>query len=269
MALRRTPPVARFVHPLRLAILGIVTAGLWPCRMLAQRVYRVTAMQAYQLELAGQMLEPHVPAEDAALLRESFAKGRPTPLWSALVQSFWWASLAFAVLFLLNYHGSGFAIGRLLFHPLRYANPYAQVYLACLAASYLLLIVQMNRQIVAMQQLALAINGVFDDQPHLPSPPLVYAGHSPLTLTLGVVLAWFGMLWALPMAIAWSAFRAFVRSNAYGFRVALAERLVGLTGAAPVVATRDLCPNPQCRHLIPETAAFCPRCGTPVQRGTA
>ena len=260
-ALRRTPPVARLIHPIKLSILGILTAGLWPLHKLQKRVDRVLQMQAHQAELAGDLMALHAPADAKSLLAESTGRVRVASLPLGLSRLCFLAAICSIGWFWLAHHGP---LTRLWLHPLRYGDPVARAFVALIAAAYVLLIFQMNRQIIAMQKLAIAVNGVFELPPPMAAPQLVFVGRSPLTILLGVALAWLGLAWALPMAVAWSAFKQFVTVSASGFRAELSDRLQTMSGITPVVDSRDLCPNPKCRQLIHEGAAFCTRCGTPV-----
>lgn len=266
-ALRRTPPVARFVHPIRLSILGLLTAGVLPYWMLQTRVYRVQKMYAHQAELAGDLLVMHAAADEQKLLRESADKVDVSRWVGRLSRLVLIAAVVAAGMYLLQNHWTGHAVRRVWLQPLRYAVPELQAYVVLMTVAYLLLVIQMNRQIAAMQRLAIAVNGFFDTLPPIAPPPLVLVGRSPLTLLLGLTMAWIGLVWALPMAIAWSAFSQFVRHSAYEFRVDLSERLQAVSGVTPVIDTGDLCPNAKCRSAISQDAAFCPRCGTTLAAG--
>ena len=130
--------------------------------------------------------------------------------------------------------------------------------------SYLLTIVQANQQLVAMQQYALAFNAVLSGRAQpIDGPPLVW-GLRPLYVLAGVALAAFGLVWALPMTLAWAALADFSQNAARDFRVQLAERMTDLSGVDPVMPTSDLCANPDCRNALPIEAMYCPRCGRPV-----
>ena len=132
-----------------------------------------------------------------------------------------------------------------------------------LSLAYLATIVQINAQLVAMQQFAMAFNVVYEEKlKPIDEPPLVW-GLRPVHVGVGLVLAWLGPLWLLPMMLGWAAHTTFARDAAYRFRVQLAERLVEISGVEPVVPTRDVCANPDCRHSMMADAHFCPRCGTP------
>lgn len=263
-ALRRTPPTAKVWRLSRVAVLGFLTAGFWPCRALQVRLRQTLTLNAQQCGLAVQLLQKHWPADDVALVDEAAAGMNVSHAWLNASAVLMLAALALLVYWVADHHYDLAAVQQWWLRAPLPRDGVAWASAGCLSAAYLLLIVQINRQLVAMQQFALAFNAAAADKAGPIEPPPLVWGLKPAHLVVGVAGAVIGLVWALPMMLAWAAFAAFVRDAAYGFRVRLADRLASVGGVDPVVSLADLCPNPDCRHSLPFDAVFCPRCGTPL-----
>jgi hypothetical protein len=259
-ALRRTPPVAKLWRWPQLVFRGVLTAGFWPCRVLQVRLRQTLVMHAQQCDLSVRLLRVHLPADDVEPAADAARRTNVSfvPLNASCV-----AMLAAMGLFFYWMSTHGFtpeAARRWWLHAPAPGDAIAWASVALLSAAYLLLIVQINQQLVALQQFALAFNaGCGERMGEIDPPPLVW-GLRPLYVGVGVVLAYLGLIWALPMMLTWAAFGSFANDAARGLRVQLADRLASLGGEA-VIPTGDLCPNPQCRNGLPHDAVFCPRCG--------
>lgn len=265
-ALRRTPPVAKIWRLGRIAVLGVFTAGIFPCRALQTRLRKTLMMHAQQCDLASQLLDHHLPADDAATLREAADGVAVSHAWlngSALLML---TAVATAAVWITQQGGVNWDTLRAwLFLPLQHADALTLSSFGLLSVAYLILILQINRQVVAMQQFALAFNAVMEERVRpIDAPPLVW-GLKFRHLLLGGAGVYFGLFWAMPMMLAWAAFADFVRDSAFRFRVQLADRLTTISGVESVIPLTDLCPNPDCRHSHFHDAQFCPRCGTPLQ----
>ena len=263
-ALRRVPPVAKIWPMPRLVLMAVATAGFYPCRALQVRLRQTIMMHAQQCELASQLLDGHLPADDAAIAREASGDVRVGFGWLNLSSVLMLASLAMLAVWLARANYSIDAVRHWWLGPPDRGDTLAIAAISLLSGAFLVLIAQINQQLLAMQKFALAFNAVANNHMRpLDLPPLTF-GLRPVHLILGAAGAWFGLFWFLPLMLAWAAFTSFVRDAAYRFRVQLADRLGMVSGVDPVIPLRDLCPNPDCRFSRPTDAQFCPRCGTPI-----
>lgn len=263
-ALRRVPPVAKIWPMPRLVLLAVATAGFYPCRALQVRLRQTVMMHAQQCELASQLLDSHLPADDAAITREAANEVRVGFGWLNLSSLLMLAALAMTVIWFAQNQFSHAAIRDWLIRPPLRGDMLAITSPSLLSAAFLVLIAQINYQIVAMQKFALAFNAVAGGRMRTIDVPQLVFGLKPVHLIFGGIGAYFGLVWALPLMLAWAAFTAFVRDSAYRFRVQLADRLGTISGVEPIIPLRDLCPSPDCRFSRPADAQFCPRCGTPI-----
>ncbi|MDB5326077.1 MAG: hypothetical protein JWM57_1646 [Phycisphaerales bacterium] len=263
-ALRRVPPVAKIWPIPRLVLMAVVTAGFYPCRALQVRLRQTLMMHAQQCELASQLLDKHLPADDALAVRDAAGEVRVGFGWLNVSAVMMLAALAMLAAWLWRADYSTDAVRHWWLGPPDRGDTLAIVSISLLGGAFLVLIAQINQQILAMQKFVLAFNAVADNRMRALDLPSLVFGLKPIHLILGLVGAWLGLFWFLPMMLAWAAFTAFVRDSAYQFRVQLADRLGTVSGVAPVIPLRELCPNPDCRFARPTDAQFCPRCGTPI-----
>lgn len=98
------------------------------------------------------------------------------------------------------------------------------------------------------------------------------AGLRPLWLLAAVPLVSFGVFWGVPMMLAGALHKRYVLIVSTDLRSELAFRVRALLLAQrPRMRVprpprlRMNCPSELCRNAVPETANFCPRCGTPVR----
>lgn len=257
-ALRRVPSVAKPWSVPRLVVFGLLTAGFYPCHALQTRVRETLAMHAQQFDLAARWFGDRLSPDDAAELTMPAARLRPSKAGSIFGSLLLLASLICAVIQLTAHGVAGRSSWASLFVP---QSPLMLVSVGLLSLSYLLTIVRMNRQIVAMQQFVLAFNAVRDDRTQpIDVPPMVWGARLP-HVAAGVLMAAVGMVWALPMMLAWAALKDFSEHAVRGVRINLAERMAEASGVEPVVSPAALCTNPDCRLVSPAEAAYCPRCG--------
>ena len=257
-ALRRVPSVAKAWSVPKLVVFGTLTAGFYPCHSLHTRVRETLALHAQQIELAAGWFAGRLPTDDAAELTAWAAKVRAGAVLSLLGTVLLLTSLACAAMQLSAVDAIGHVPWAWLFVP---RSPLSLTAVGLLSLAYLLTIVRMNRQVVAMQQFVLAFNAVSEGQSsEISLPPMVWGGRLAYVAG-GVLMAAVGMVWALPMMLAWAALREFSERSARGVRTALAERMTAASGVEPVVAPAALCTNPDCRLVSPPEAAYCPRCG--------
>ena len=264
-ALRRTPPVAKLWGLPRLVVTGLATAGFLPAFALHGRVRKVLMLHAQQCERAADLLAEVLPADDAAVVRDAALRVRQSQGWTWLARLIAAVSLGCAVAWLATTYESN-AVARLWAYPISVDEPLLVTATLLLTLAYLLAVVPINRQLLRMQQFALAFNATAGERVGDVDPPPLVWGMKPGHLVVGGVLAVCGPVWALPMCVAWAAHGQFATRSALRFRVRLAERLQDLTGVDTVVPRQDLCPNPDCRGPLPATATFCPRCGAPTAR---
>ena len=263
-ALRRPSSVAKPLRPFRLAILGVLTAGWWPCRVLQIRMQRVSLMQARQLDLSADMLTRFAPAEDVQILRSAAARAEKRSWAAYLSAACLVVSIVCAAIFLSQHYWKHTAIVDFWLRPPLPGNGLAVASVVLLCVSYLLMWIRINQDVVAIQQFAQAVNAIaVKGMAPIRVPKFVW-GVRPMYLIVGFVMAWFGLFWALPMSFAWAAFVTYANDTSHDFRVELAERLQTLSGVAPVIPTEDLCANPKCRGPLAFDAKYCPRCGTEV-----
>lgn len=269
---RRMPPVAKIWRLPRLVLLAVATAGFYPLRALQVRLRQTQMFHAQQCDLASQLFDQHLPADEAAIIRDA-AKGVRVHFGVLNISAvLMLAALAMLVVWLGQRGFSQDAFAQWWLHGPPVGDWIALASGALLVSACMLLFVQINMQIVAMQKLALAINAIDSDDTAarndvrpIDLPPLVYGLKIP-HLVLGFVGGCFGLYWAFPLMLAWAAFTSFVRDSAFRFRVQLAERLGGMSGVDPVIPLSELCPNPDCRLSLPLDAEFCPRCGAAISR---
>ena len=262
-ALRRSPPTAK-VWPLwRQVVTGVVTAGLWPFWPLRQRIARTLELQGRQCELAADYLRSRIGADDARLLTDAARSVNARRGTSRVEAVLWWVGVVAFGVWAARQPSWVRAVWPLWHERVR-SDVVGMAGQLALSAAYLLVIVRIDRQLLAMQRFALAFNAIFEDRVPAIEPPSLVWGVSPSAVVAGGVGAWLGPVWLLPMMMVWSAHSAAARGAAYAFRVRLADRLVRLSGTEPVVPTADVCGNPDCRHGLPHGAKFCPRCGRPA-----
>jgi hypothetical protein len=263
-AVRRQPPMARNLTPFRVALLGILTAGVVPLLQLRSRIAAIATLQQQQLELASELAGCHLDPTDAAELqraakRVNFPKG--FVILSGLLAI---AALVAAIAYMGDHGWYVHNYKRLILEPPSGRSPVQIVWMGTLTAGYLLLYSQLLRHAAGLQQFALALTATTDGrlQP-IPSPPPPL-GLKPVHIGVALVMMYFGMLWALPMLLAWGAYTQFLGRADGPFRDALSDRLEALSGVAPVIVPALRCPNPKCLASLPDEAQYCPRCGQSV-----
>ncbi|MGN6626396.1 MAG: hypothetical protein ACTHLN_07235 [Tepidisphaeraceae bacterium] len=260
-ALRRPTPVAKPLNPFRLTLLAVATAGWMPALGLSSRMQRVSRMQERQLDLAVDMLSRWAGADDIAELRRTFARSdQPGPAGTA-ARLCLLGSFILGMLYLSRHHWSHAVVAHWWLHSFPTSDPIMTLAFGLLIATYALQWVRINQDIMTMQRFALVFNAL--ELPHvqpLRKPKLVF-GLRPIYVVIGLAFAWFGLLWGLPLMLAWGAFVTYTTDRSYVFRVALADRLQQLSGVEPVIPTTDLCPDPACRSAHAIDAIYCPRCG--------
>jgi len=104
----------------------------------------------------------------------------------------------------------------------------------------------------------------------LTAPPEVF-GFRPMWIVGAVVFGWNGVLWGIPLMLAGAAQTRYIRERSRWTRQDLAQRVRDvLRETAPTVMMptpvllRRKCPVAICQAPLPQTATFCPRCGTRV-----
>jgi hypothetical protein len=264
-SVRRLPAIARPLGPFRLAWTSILTLGVLPLIQLRERQHRTIVLQQQQIELASELLAAHVPADDAKIVQEAAVATRPSKALAGLSGVVMLAAIACAFVAIQQQSWSIDAFKQLLFHPPSPNRPFALAWLAMLTAGYGLCWVQLNNHIGKLQQFTLAFNAVAGERASPMAPPPLVFGVRPLHILVAAVMMLFWMLWALPMMLAWAAFRSFVLRSDRTFRTQLADRLTTISGEKPVVGDVDCCRNPHCRAPAPVEARYCPRCGKSVR----
>jgi hypothetical protein len=101
--------------------------------------------------------------------------------------------------------------------------------------------------------------------------PPVALGFRPLWLLVALLFVGNGVLWGLPLMLAGAAQTRYIKHRSRWIRQDLAQRVrdvLRLMRPAMIlnvpVVLRKKCPTALCQAPLPQTAVFCPRCGTRV-----
>lgn len=263
-AIARVPPSARLERPIKLAFMGLLSAGFLPYLQLRNRLRNVISLERQQLDLASELLAAHLPEQEIPPLTESVARVHASKPIGWLADLCFTGALGSAVVWLAQHGWTSAALRTWYFTPPQSDDRLGVAALVLLVLAYVLQHVQTNRHVSTLQQYALAYNAVLDGRAAKVSSPALVWGIRPLYLIVGAVMMYFGLLWSLPMMLSWAAFRSFITRSDRLFRADLSTSLQAVSGVAPVVESAELCHNPQCRQPLPEDARFCPRCGRVV-----
>jgi hypothetical protein len=101
--------------------------------------------------------------------------------------------------------------------------------------------------------------------------PSEFLGFRPLWIIGAMLFLGNGIWWGIPLMVAGAAQSRYIRHGSRWIRQDLAQRVRDvlratrptMTLTVPVVLRRK-CPVSMCQAPLPQTAAFCPRCGTRV-----
>lgn len=263
-AISRVPPSARLEGPIKLGVVGFLTAGFLPYLQLRTRLGNVLSLERQQLELGNELLAGHLAPDDLRPIEESTVRVAPSKPIGWIADLCFVGALGCAVAWLVQQGWTSDALRAWYLHPPPPDVPLAAGSLVLLILAYVLQHVQINRHISNLQQYALAYNAVLEDRSPRVAPPSLVTGVRPIYLLVGAAMMYFGLLWALPMMLSWAAFRSFILRSDRLFRADLSTSLQAISGVAPVVEAAELCHNPLCRQPLPEDARFCPRCGRVV-----
>ncbi len=263
-AIRRIPPVGRINRPARVAFIGLLTAGLLPLLQLRTRIRRLMIVDQQQLELVCRMLRqlPQPIQIDQALFNAGKMPAAPVLRW--LDDLFTLGAIITLFFSLAMTQWSTDAITRYFFYPPSIDDPAAIASLVLLCVAYVICHFQINHHLAQTRKFVEAFNHAAGDRVQSLQLPARVWGFRLIHLMLAIALILLGKLWAFPMMVAWGALQTMMLDHQRRFRVELADRLVQLSGSAPVIQNPDLCRNEKCGYPIPDDARFCPRCGYDV-----
>lgn len=258
-AMRRYSPVAKVQRPVRILLLGLLSAGMVPLLQLRERWTRTTNLQAQQFDLSAELLACHIESPEVTAAAKAI---RPSKFLTFLSGVAVLTAIVAAIAALTYYGWSLAGINKLYLQ--RPTDAFAWTWLISLSAGYLIVMWQINQHVAQQQDFALAYNATVEGKaPTIAAPPFVW-GLLPVHLLIAGLMMYLWMLWGLPMMLAWAAFASFSQRSDPHFRIQIARSLEIVSGVEPVVGNADTCANLDCRGPMPETAMFCPRCGTPA-----
>jgi hypothetical protein len=268
--LDRPPPGFLAPSTLRTLVAGFVTAGLYPAFRNARRLEQAATWRWHLFEHVAEWVDLHRGREAAKQLA---AAERPSVV-------IWLARLAV----LLAVAAAGVAVwfciarqhelGRLwVIDPFRGTMPHVSqvLFLGLLGGSFLVTWLGSNLYLRRGNRLLAEVEAALDVTPRKAKrPPAWEWGVRPISGTVGAILAYLGITWALPMLVSAAAVGRTVTRHDRLLLRQLGGRLRESAGRdrpaptlprVPVHAKMPTCVNDACRTPLAEDAAFCPRCG--------
>ena len=264
----------------RTFLVGAITFGIGPLFALSKRFRHLTGLERSQFWHLAEWMRTNC-GEDAAPLAEAAEQIRVRPILGALPPLCGLVAL-FALIFAwFNYDPS---LHHLLNATYRYfpasandgapswADGIFALWAVPLGVGYIALWLGMQvqhnaiRRFVRMYDVLATREGA--QSVPTPRPSL---GLRPLWLAGGILLAFGGAIWAIPMMLAGAAQRRYTKRIDAATRMRLAESVREIMHARrpevavpmPVSLLRT-CTGELCAAKIPAGAKFCPRCGTRV-----
>ena len=251
-------------------LLGLLTAGLWPAWSMPAKLRNAARWRA---NLASDLHDWRrlERGETGDLPADPLT--RPLSVIASALAVV--AALAAVWVVLDDPHG----LGRLWYSdPIRgdYPTLALAAFVTALGESYLLHWLAANAHLRHARRLLAAFRASagLDATPKARPLPRWEYGFSIVPTTVGVVLAWAGLIWALPMLVACVAARRVVLTHDRWLTKALGGLVADGTSAkrppepVPATAERDrACPRDGCAARVAPDAEFCPRCGTSQRRG--
>ena len=260
------------------AVQGVLTAGVWPALALPAQLRKAMRWREQIVERLIDWASVNL-GDDAALRVRAGAGSRLPHAASVASTCLALAGVAAAAWLAITLPSE---VGRLW-----YIDPFRSggvataaalplgVFLLSIGGGFVLHWVAANLHLRQGRAVLTATREAMDLQPGK-RPPAWEWGLRPVATILGGVLAWVGLTWALPMTIATKAHgrviaahdRQLLKGLAAAVRAGAARARPALDLPGPADRTEIGCPNPSCDALLPEDAAFCPRCGRSAQPKT-
>lgn len=147
-----------------------------------------------------------------------------------------------------------------------------EIWTICLCIAYGAHWLHVRQHVTDINFLLRRLNPILVRQ-HLPPVPYysVGLGLSPLWVIAGLVGFGSGAIWAIPAALAGAIHQRYCRRTSTRIRSELALRVsTALNRQRPAVDVpiphgfRQVCKNQLCEQILPDGAAYCPRCGNRV-----
>ena len=275
-SLSRTQHDRFSLSPMRAALLGVLTFGLVPLWQLRKQFRNYVAMEKQQLWHLAEWLRNRRGGEHA----QAVADAVTTIQWRRGLSAIGTASLVAVMVGLIYLLRSGHSYRELI--RLAFDEHATRRELSMFLAWNVLLFIgfashwlQIRLHVNDLQRVAQRMNELAKRENVAPIaiPRMELQNLTPWIIA-AIVMAFFGGIWAVPMALAAASQRTYVNDVSSRLRTELLERLRAMMMQnRPAVAMPTYtihgrrCGNDLCRALLPVGAEYCPRCGSAATPG--
>jgi hypothetical protein len=260
----------------RAALLGVFTFGLVPLWRLQKQFRGYVAMEKQQLWHLAEWLRNRRGGESAQAVADAVS----TIHWRrglSTIGTLCFAVVLMGIIYLLRtgvgYHGlwdrayrSHFALSQILL-----------AWNGLLTAGFAFHYLQVRMHLRDIQRVGQRFNELAkrENVASISVPQFALRNALPWMI-IGLVMAFAGALWAMPMALAALSQRTYVNETSARLRTELLDRMRAMMMQnRPAVAMPTYtihgrrCGNALCRALLPVGAEYCPRCGSAATPGQA
>ena len=262
------------VSPAQAFWFGLISFGLWPLLRMGRQFRDYVTFERQQLWHLTEWVRLRRGGEDSQALQSQLKAIRPRALIRFLIA----ACIAATIFAALRDLQGDVSLNRLIDHTYRLHRPWSdygptplwKAWVVMLGAAYALHAVRVVLHHHRVARFVSRFNAVLSREgvAAVSMPEMDADLQSGWWWTAGI-LAWFGALWAIPMALAGATHRRYINGTSARLRAEMLERVRAmLAQRRPPVAVPNFvihsrrCGNPLCRATLRADAKFCTRCGT-------